>query len=202
MRTFYYEPDGSLGVSFPAGIKPKGAGTVAYSQKSLSINLHSATDKQRDLSFWAGYEFDTFSALVVRNGGRRTGARRAFATRSRAGLLKGMYLDNSATRPVVVYINSAYNSIYDLNEDRNGEFLETHYGINGDTVEFIAEIKRPSRVAARTSSACARLPGKRTLATTRCLRSFHQWIDVDYFTDYFIAQTYICNSDMFNQKYW
>ncbi len=33
-------------------------------------------------------------------------------------------------------------------------------------------------------------------------QEFSQWVDVAYFTDYFIAQTYICNSDMFNQKYW
>jgi len=31
---------------------------------------------------------------------------------------------------------------------------------------------------------------------------FCEWIDVEYFTDYFIAETYFCNSDMFNQKYW
>ena len=31
---------------------------------------------------------------------------------------------------------------------------------------------------------------------------FAERIDVAFFTDYFIAQTYVCNSDMFNQKYW
>lgn len=29
-----------------------------------------------------------------------------------------------------------------------------------------------------------------------------QWVDVDYFMDYLIAQTYFANGDMFNQKYW
>ena len=42
----------------------------------------------------------------------------------------------------------------------------------------------------------------KNLSDDAVFAEFSQWIDVAYFTDYFIAQTYICNSDMFNQKYW
>ena len=86
----------------PAGIKPKGAGTVAYAQKSLSINLRSGYGQSSvTYPFWPGYEFKTFSALVVRNSGQDWGNARirdAFAS----ALVEGMNIDNSATRPVVV----------------------------------------------------------------------------------------------------
>ena len=198
----YYEPDGSLGVSFPAGIKPKGAGTVAYSQKSLSINLRSGYGQSSvTYPFWPGYEFDTFSALVVRNGGQDWSTARirdSFSSR----LVEGMYLDNSATRPVVVYINGAYNGLYDLNEDQNGEFLETHYGVDGDTVEFIRRNQTPIKGSSKDIKRVRSFAESKDLSDDAVFAEFSQWIDVQYFTDYFIAQTYICNSDMFNQKYW
>ncbi len=198
----YYESDGKLGTAFPAGIKPKGAGTVAYAQKSLSINLRSGYGQSSvTYPFWPDYDFNTFSALVVRNGGQDWGNARirdSFVNE----LVEGMNIDNSATRPVVVYINGKYNGLYDLNEDQNGEFLETHYGVDGDTVEFI---RRNSTVIKGDNDDIKRV---RSFAETKDLsddavfEEFSQWVDVAYFTDYFIAQTYICNSDMFNQKYW
>lgn len=198
----YYEADGMLGVAFPAGIKPKGAGTLVYAQKSLSINLRAGYGQSSvTYPFWPGYEFDTFSALVVRNGGQDWNSARirdSFAS----ALVEGMYIDNSATRPVVVYINGKYNGLYDLNEDQNSKFLETHYEIDGDTVEFIrrnsAVIKGSNKDFKRVRS----FAESKNLSDDEVFAEFSEWIDVVYFTDYFIAQTYICNSDMFNQKYW
>lgn len=198
----YYEPDGSLGTSFPAGIKPKGAGTVVYAQKSLSINLRSGYGQSSvTYPFWPDYEFKTFSALVVRNGGQDWSNARMRDSFTSA-LVEGMYLDNSATRPVVVYINGKYNGLYDLDEDQNGEFLETHYGVDGDTVEFI---RRNSTVIKGDNDDIKRVRAfaeSKDLSDDAVFEQFSQWVDVNFFTDYFIAQTYICNSDMFNQKYW
>ncbi len=198
----YYEPDGTLGVSFPAGIKPKGAGTLVYAQKSLSINLRAGYGQSSvTYPFWPGYEFDTFSTLVVRNGGQDWSSARirdSFAS----ALVEGMYIDNSATRPVVVYINGVYNGLYDLDEDLNGSFLETHYGIDGDTVEFI---RRNSAVIKGSNKDFKRVrtyAESKNLSDDELFAEFSQWVDVQYFTDYFIAETYVCNSDMFNQKYW
>jgi hypothetical protein len=198
----YYETDGTLGVSFPAGIKPKGAGTVAYAQKSLSINLRSGYGQSSvTYPFWPDYEFKTFSALVVRNGGQDWSNARMRDSFTSA-LVEGMNVDNSATRPVVVYINGKYNGLYDLDEDQNGEFLETHYGVDGDTVEFI---RRNSTVIKGDNDDIKRVrafAASKDLSNDEVFQEFSQWVDVAYFTDYFIAQTYICNSDMFNQKYW
>ena len=198
----FYEPDGTLGVGFPAGIKPKGAGTVVYSQKSLSINLRAGYGQSSvTYPFWPGYDFDTFSALVVRNGGQDWATARIRDSFTSA-LVEGMNVDNSATRPVVVYINGVYNGLYDLNEDQNGEFLETHYGVDGDTVEFIRRNQTPIKGKSKDIKRVRQFAENKNLADDAVFAEFAQWVDVDYFTDYFIAQTYICNSDMFNQKYW
>lgn len=198
----FYEADGTLGVSFPAGIKPKGAGTIIYSQKSLSINLRAGYGQSEvTYPFWPGYEFDTFSALVVRNGGQDWSAARirdAFTN----NLVEGMNLDNSASRPVVVYINGKYNGLYDLNEEQNSSFLQTHYGVDGDMVEFIRRNSAAIKGSNKDFKRVRAYAEDKNLSDDAVFAEFSQWIDVDYFTDYFIAQTYICNSDMFNQKYW
>ena len=198
----YYEADGTLGTMFPAGIKPKGAGTVAYAQKSLSISLRAGYGQSAvTYPFFEDCPFTTFSALVVRNGGQdwsHARIRDSYCAR----LVRGMHLDYSATRPVAVYINASYNGLYDLNEDQNDAYLDTHYGIENDNVDFIRrnetpidgtkdEIKRVRAYAAKTD-----------LSDDAKFEEFKQWVDVEFFTDYFIAQTYFCNSDMFNQKYW
>ena len=198
----FYESDGTFGVGFPAGIKPKGAGTVVYAQKSLSINLRAGYGQSSvTYPFWPGYDFDTFSALVVRNGGQDWNAARIRDSFTSA-LVEGMNVDNSATRPVVVYINGVYNGLYDLNEDQNGEFLETHYGVDGDTVEFIRRNQTPIKGGSADIKRVRQFAENKDLSDDAVFAEFTQWVDVDYFTDYFIAQTYICNSDMFNQKYW
>ena len=198
----FYEPDGVLGVTFPAGIKPKGAGTIIYSQKSLSINLRAGYGQSSvTYPFWPGYDFDTFSALVVRNAGQDWSAARirdAFTN----NLVEGMNLDNSASRPVVVYINGKYNGLYDLNEEQNSSFLQTHYGVDGDTVEFIRRNSQPIKGGSADIKRVRAFAENENLSDDAVFAEFTQWIDVDYFTDYFIAETYVCNSDMFNQKYW
>ena len=198
----FYEPDGTLGVTFPAGIKPKGAGTVAYRQKSLSINLRAGYGQSSvTYPFFPGYAFTSFGALVVRNGGQDWSAARMRDPYCMA-LVQGMNVDASATRLCVVYINGVYNGLYNLGEDQNSEYLDTHYGIDGDNVDIIRrnetaiagdnkDIKRVHQYALDTD-----------LSDDALFAEYETMIDVDYFTDYFIAQTYFCNSDMFNQKYW
>ena len=80
--------------------------------------------------------------------------------------------------------------------------METHYGIDNDKVEFI---RRNSAVIKGDNEDIKRVRAfaeNKNLADDDVFAEFSQWVDVQYFTDYFIAQTYICNSDMFNQKYW
>ncbi|MEN6417642.1 MAG: lamin tail domain-containing protein [Clostridiaceae bacterium] len=198
----YYEADGALGITFPAGIKPKGAGTIVYGQKSLSVNLRSGYGQSSvTYPFWGDYEFDTFSSLVLRNGGQDWSAARirdSFISR----LVEGMYLDNSATRPVVVYINGQYNGLYDLNEDLNSEFLVTHYGIDGDTVDFIRRNEAVIKGSNKDIKRVRNIGSNSDLGNDENFAEYCEWVDLQYFTDYYIAETYICNSDMFNQKYW
>lgn len=198
----YYEDDGKLGVSFPAGFKPKGAGTLGRSQASLSIHLRGKYGQSNvTYPFFSEYGWETYASLVVRNSGQdyaKARIRDSLASR----ICFGLNIDVSATKPVAVYVNGEYYGLYDLNEDQNADYLHTHYGVDTRTVEII----RFNTVVVKGSGS----NWKRVIeyAKTKNFKSdevyneFLQWVDPDFFMDYLICSIYLCNSDMANQKYW
>lgn len=201
----YYE-DGRMGTEFPCGIKAKGAGTIVYKQKSLAIHLRAGYGQSSvTYPFFDYGDISTFSSLVLRNSGQDFGdhstdarVRDSFASRAAVG----MHLDYAMTRPVIMYLNGEYYGIYDFNEDLNKDYLVAHYGVDGDAVDII---KRNTTVLKGDNKDIKRVFAyavDKDLSKDSVYEEFLQWIDVEYFTDYFIAQTYFSNSDMFNQKYW
>lgn len=113
-----------------------------------------------------------------------------------------MNIDYALTRPVIMYLNGEYYGIYDLNEDQNKDYLVNHYGVDGDAVDII---QRNTTVLQGSNADIKRVFSyavNRDLSDDAVFAEFAEWVDVDAFTDYFIAQTYFINSDMFNQKYW
>lgn len=202
----YYEPDGTLGVQFPCGIKAKGAGTLTYKQKSLAIHLRAAYGQTEvTYPFFSDTELTTFVSLALRNSGQDWGdhttdarIRDSFAARA----VVGMNIDYALTRPVIMYLNGEYYGIYDFNEDQNKDYLVNHYGVDGDAVDII---QRNTTVLQGSNADIKRVFSyavNRDLSDDAVFAEFAEWVDVDAFTDYFIAQTYFINSDMFNQKYW
>ena len=68
----YYEPNGKLGTSFPAGIRVAGAGTRRYMrQKSLNIYLRAGYGQSSVIyPFFEDYPITEFESLTLRNGGQ------------------------------------------------------------------------------------------------------------------------------------
>lgn len=198
----FYEADGRLGVSFPAGFKPKGAGTLGRSQASLSIHLRGMYGQSKvTYPFFSEYGWDSFASLVIRNAGQdyqKGRIRDSLASR----ICFGLNIDVSATRPVAVYVNGKYYGLYDLNEDQNADFLNTHYGIDQKTVEII----RFNTVAVKGSNANWKkvidFAKSKNFKSNDVFDEFTKWVDEEYFMDYLVCSIYLCNSDMANQKYW
>lgn len=198
----YFERDGKLGVRFPCGIRVNGASTLLARQKSLSIFLRGGYGVSgTNYPFFPESDVKVYHSLSVRNSGQdRDKARMRDSLFAMAA--KGLHIETVETKPVIVYINAQYWGIYDLNENQNEAYMQTHYGVDPDAVDIIrrnetrlagerADMKRVREYAVRTD-----------LSDDEKFREFSQWVDVDYFTDYIIAQSYFANGDMFNQKYW
>lgn len=198
----FYETEGLLGASFPCGLRANGSSTLTLPQKSLSVFLRGGYGRSSvNYPFFKDYEITSFSSLTLRSGGQdRPRARLRDSYFSLAA--EGLYVDNIATRPVVMYLNGRYWGIYDLNENQNEDYLKSHYGVDPDEVDII---RRNVQALAGQNLDYKRVRAfgrGRNLGDDATYAQFCEWVDMDYLIDYLITQTFFANSDMFNQKYW
>lgn len=199
----YYETDGKIGVSFPADVRCKGQGTLVYRQKSFSVHMRGQYGMSTlEYPLFPDYPYTSFAAFVLRNGGQENDrARLVDSFVSRMSI--GMNVEVANSRPTALYINGEYYGLYELGEDLNADFLETHYGADPDMVDLV---RFNGDVATQGSSkdwvALREHAYKLNLSSDEAYREYLEQIDEDYFIDYLIARTYVCDTDMINQKYW
>jgi hypothetical protein len=196
----YYEPDGTLGVRFPAGFRIAGAGTRLYAQRSINLYLRGGYGRSSvTYPFFDDYELTTFKSLSLRNMGQDRSlscVRDAYFHT----VTNGLNILNMRTRFAVVYINGAYWGLYEFKENQNDDYLAAKFGIDPDKVEFIRSTKYAYKGNSKMINQLFSIAGKSS-GSRDMWEEYMSLIDVDYFTDYLVVQTYISNSDYYNQKY-
>ena len=199
---FSYYENGKLSTDFPADFKTKGAGTLGYDQVSMTIHLRGKYGVSSvTYPFFEEYGWHEYTSLCIRNSGQDLShgrIRDSYASR----LCLGLNIDVAATRPVAVYINGKYYGLYDLNEDQNDDFLENHFGIDKDQVEIIRYNARLVKGSKTDWNRVINYAKNQSFSKDSVYETFVQWVDPDYFIDYLVCSTYLCNADMANQKYW
>ncbi len=198
----YYETAGSLGASFPAGLRAKGHKTLNYSHKAFTVHLRASYGQAAvTYPFFEDSDILQYSAFSLRGGGQDRGQARlrdSFFSR----VADGLDLDNFRTRVVVVYINGAYYGLFDLNEQQNASYLAAHYGVDPDGVDIIRRNDEALHGTADDFLRVREYARTQDFSDDAVLEEFGQWVDVDCFAEYVIFQSYFANNDMFNQKYW
>ena len=199
----YYESDGLMGTEFPCDIKAKGRGTLSLRQKSLQLSLRGAYGMGSvNYPFFPGYEFTEFSALNLRQAGQdyaKARLRDAFASRA----CQGLNVDAANSRFCIVYINGEYYGIYDFNEELNSKYLETHFGVDADSVNTIMRNGSTAMKGTRdVFKADFNAAKKANLSTDSAYEKFIEKVDPDAFMDYVICRQFLIDCDCFNQKYW
>ncbi len=199
---FSYYEGGKLSTEFPADFKTKGAGTLGYNQASLSIHLRGKYGMSSvTYPFFKEHGWQEYASLCIRNSGQDNNQARirdSYASR----LCFGLNIDVVATRPVAVYINGKYYGLYDLNEDQNDDYLNTHFGVQKDDVEIIRFNTVVVKGSNKDWKRVIEFAKTKDLSKDSVYQQFTEWVDPDYFIDYLVCSTYLCNSDMANQKYW
>jgi hypothetical protein len=199
---FSYYEGGRLATEFPADFKTKGAGTLGYKQLSLTIHLRGKYGQSSvTYPFFKEYGWREYTSLCIRNSGQDNGYARirdSYAAR----LCFGLNIDVAVTRPVAVYINGRYYGLYDLNEDQNDDYLESHFGVDKDQVEIIRYNSRLVKGSKADWNRVINYAKNRDLSKDAAYETFAQWVDPDYFIDYLVCSIYLSNGDMANQKYW
>jgi hypothetical protein len=112
----------------------------------------------------------------------------------------------SAYTPIVVYVNAEYWGLYELREKINVDYFEKNYGANPDSTDILG-------LSYYTGQTLRAIKGSTdhfwndynnflnlTISDSDYLKKADQIIDLKYYTDYIIAQSWICNSDWPNNN--
>ena len=198
----YYESDGTLGVSFPAGFRIAGAGTRTARQKSINLYLRGGYGRSSvTYPFFEGFDITSFKSLSLRNMGAwqdLTRLKDVFASMA----VNGMNLDNAQSKFAVVYINGQYWGLYEFKENLNEEYFGAHYGVNPDDVVMI----RGNKYNVDTGHSDPDIVSLYSLAQRNMnnadnFETYTSLADSDYFMDYLIAETFFHCYDTYNQKF-
>lgn len=201
----FFETDGTLGLETHAGVRVSGASTRKYPQKSLGIYFRAGYGRSGvSYPFFGSDYFTKYSSITLRNAGQDWSNARIRDSFASTAVLD-MNLDASAARFCVVYINGEYWGLYDLKENMNEDYLETHYGVDPDTANIIkrntVELEGSNADFLRVRAYAVQNDTVIPMTDAR-YAEFTKWVDAESIMDYLIARQYLTDADMFNQKYW
>ncbi len=198
----YFEQDGKIGTAFPAGIRVTGLISRSYPQKSLKIYLRGQYGQSSVVyPFFDGYPVVDYQSLTIRNSGQDlyyTHMKTAFFEMA----VDGLNIDNTQQKPVAVYINGKYWGMYWLCENQNEDHFASVYDFDRNDIEVI---RRNNTVVAGSSKeflAVRKFARSHNMADEENYSKLTAMVDEQAFMDYITVQTYLCNWDMYNQKYW
>lgn len=130
------ETDGTLAFEQNAGVKIFGGCSRGNAQKSLSLRFRKEYGKEGlNYKVFPDLDLDMFYSLNLRNSGNDwngTMFRDALNTH-----LFPEYVDKTAYRPSVVYINGKYWGIHNIRERIDENYVASHHNVHPDSVNIM-----------------------------------------------------------------
>ncbi len=150
-------------------------------------------------------EIRKFSSLVLRNGGypefRSTMFRDGFM---QTLISEEMDLETQAYRPCIVYVNGEYWGIFNIREKQNEEYLKENNGIDPNNLDILENNMNVVEGDKSHYEHMLDFIRSNDLSIQSNYDSLKQWMDIDNYLNYQIAQIYFANNDWpaNNIKYW
>lgn len=140
---------------------------------------------------------DKYKGFNLRNNGNRFVAD-YFADAVGGAILEGSGVDYQRSRQVVVFYNGTYYGIHDMRERYNKNFVETNYGIDAGSVNFIKHLNKTVTASNGTTAdylAMLAFVNGNDMTVAANYEAVKNLMDVGNFADYMIAEMYIHNGD-------
>lgn len=120
-------------------------------------------------------------------------------------LLEGTSVDYQRSRQVVVFYNGEYYGIHDMRERFNKNFVETNYGVEANTVNFIKHLGKDITASNGTTADYEAMlayiaDNDFSGANNEKYAAVKTLIDVGNFADYMAAEIYFHNGDWPNNN--
>lgn len=203
MNIELYEPDGTLAFNQLAGVRVFGGWSKSLPQKSLTVIARSKYGLNRfDYPIFEERPMNEYKTFILRNSGSDfnvTQFRDAFLTQ----LASPLNIDIQEYRPAAVYLNGTYWGIMNIREKLNEHYLEGNFGVNPDSVDLMKH-RMDLQVGTRDDyKDLLDFLIEHDFSLDSNMQVLEQWMDVDNYLDYNIAEIYIDNRDAGgNIRYW
>jgi len=183
-----------------AGISLMGGWSRMERKKSLAVVMREEYE-----TGWLKYPLfqprddvnNKFKGFNLRNNGNRFVAD-YFADAVGGAILEGSSVDYQRSRQVVVFYNGTYYGIHDMRERYNKNYVETNYGIDASSVNFIKHLNKTVTASNGTTAdylAMLAFISGNDMTNPDNYNTAKSMIDIGNFADYMIAEMYIHNGD-------
>lgn len=204
---FEYFKDQTLAVEYPLGAKihgGKGARTRPMKPLRLLAKSEFGTDLM-DYPFFDNKPNTKFKRLVLRNAsGDFNVCHMRDPMLSRFLIDEGFQLEGIAAQPVVVYVNGAYYGVMYLREKIDEHYLRYNDFIDPDNVDLLEEDTLVVEGDFARFDEHEAFVLQNDLSQPEAFNQASGYFDLENLSDYFIAQTFVNNTDWPNNnlKYW
>ena len=189
----FYEYD-NTGVNQQCGVRTHGGNGRRFHQKTLKVYARAKYGKKHfKHRFFPNIPESKFKVLVLRPFLSSNGGCEDYICNR---LAQQLNLDFMADRPSVVFINGEYWGIYYVKERPDEHYVETHYGIDADSVNlqwgWWGNVKSGSpdnykALQGWTNNADLSDPGQYAY--------IDKLVDIDNFIDYYLLELFVANFD-------
>ncbi|MEM6963902.1 MAG: CotH kinase family protein [Bacteroidota bacterium] len=197
----FLEPDGTVGFNVNAGMKIGGACSKNLKMKSLNFFLRSNAygDELIDYQIFPHQDITEYRRIKIRNGGSDWQEMLFRDGMNHTILANTVDIDLMAYRPVRVYLNGQYWGIYGLREMFNKHYIASHHGVDDDNIDLLGDPYGP-RSTVRDGdderyNELVDFINNNSLTIASNYETIREFIDVQEYINYHIAQIYLANYD-------
>jgi len=200
----FYDKNNIKQIDQGAGVKIFGAWSRAHPLKSMALFARKEYgDGSFSYKFFNNRKNDKFEALVLRNAGNDF-----YQAHLRDGfmghVMEPLNIESQGFQPTVVYINGEYWGVLNLREKINEHFISDHTYIRADSVNIL---QNNGDIVQGTNTKYLELLNfieNNNIAIEANYEKVKEYIDIENYMDYMLAQTFIDNRDWpgNNIKFW
>lgn len=193
-----------------------GSVTKMFPMKSIRLSATSSLGNSRiEGQLFSDRPYSSFKQVVLRNSGNDYN-RLLYRDLLNARIARETNVDWLAGQPVLVFVNGAFQGLYNMRERTNTDLMESVHGVDPDNVDYLDNngfISYPGlfneldEIREGTNDHFQQVFNYIIAGNAQTTSGYNQvkeWIDIDNFIDYFALQIYHTNWDWphNNVRFW
>lgn len=194
----YFDMQKQMQVSMNLGVKINGGCSRIYPQKSLAFYARDSYGSDRiPYNFFPNRNLESYKTLIL-----RTSAQDWWRTMFRDAMIQTLFIgkmniDYQSYQPCIVFLNGEYWGIHNIREKLNEHYIHSLHGVDPDNVDVLELNKGLKAVEgdAIVYNEMMDFVEVNDLSLSANYEVMTNYVDIDEYIDYLIAEIYMANSD-------